>query len=75
VYGCTEAQRCNHHKQKPDFFVIQRASQNQFKKLRPGAGEMAQQLRALTALAEVLSSILNIHMVAHMESDALFWCV
>jgi hypothetical protein len=30
-----------------------------------GAGEMAQQLRPLTALPEVLSSIPNNHMVAH----------
>jgi len=30
-----------------------------------GAGEMAQQLRALTALLEVLSSIPSNHMVAH----------
>jgi hypothetical protein len=30
-----------------------------------GAGEMAQRLRALTALAEVLSSIPSNHMVAH----------
>jgi hypothetical protein len=30
-----------------------------------GAGEMAQQLRALTALPEVLSSIPSNHMVAH----------
>jgi len=30
-----------------------------------GAGEMAQQLRALTVLPEVLSSILSNHMVAH----------
>ena len=29
------------------------------------AGEMAQQLRALTALPEVLSSIPSHHMVAH----------
>jgi hypothetical protein len=29
------------------------------------AGEMAQQLRALTVLAEVLSSIPSNHMVAH----------
>jgi hypothetical protein len=34
-------------------------------KLRRGAGEMAQQLRALTALPEVLSSIPSNHMVAH----------
>jgi hypothetical protein len=30
-----------------------------------GAGEMAQQLRALTALQKVLSSIPSNHMVAH----------
>jgi hypothetical protein len=30
-----------------------------------GAGEMAQRLRALTALPEVLSSIPSHHMVAH----------
>jgi hypothetical protein len=30
-----------------------------------GAGEMAQRLRALTALPEVLSSILSNHMVVH----------
>jgi hypothetical protein len=30
-----------------------------------GAGEMAQRLRTLTALPEVLSSILSNHMVAH----------
>ncbi|ERE78386.1 Lipogenin [Cricetulus griseus] len=30
-----------------------------------GAGEMAQRLRALTALPEVLSSIPSNHMVAH----------
>jgi hypothetical protein len=30
-----------------------------------GAGEMAQRLRALTALSEVLSSIPSNHMVAH----------
>jgi hypothetical protein len=43
------------------------------------AGEMAQQLRALTALPEVLSSIPSNHMMAynHLKwgSDALFWCV
>ena len=42
------------------------------------AGEMAQQLRALTVLPEVLSSIPSKHMVAHnhlMGSHALFWCV
>jgi hypothetical protein len=31
----------------------------------PGAGEMAQQLRALTALPKVLSSNPSNHMVAH----------
>jgi hypothetical protein len=43
-----------------------------------GAREMAQRLRALTALPEVLSSIPSNYMVAHkpsvMRSDALFWC-
>jgi hypothetical protein len=32
---------------------------------KEGAGEMAQWLRALTALPEVLSSIPSNHMVAH----------
>jgi hypothetical protein len=38
-----------------------------------GAGEMAQQLRALTALPEVLSSIPSNHMVAHnhLQWDAM----
>jgi hypothetical protein len=39
---------------------------------------MAQRLRALTALPEILSSIPSNHMVAHshvMGPDALFWCV
>jgi hypothetical protein len=37
----------------------------QIKKMRSGAGEMAQWLRALTALPEILSSIPSNHMVAH----------
>jgi hypothetical protein len=36
-----------------------------FKKLDMGAGEMAQQLRVLTALLKVLSSNPNNHMVVH----------
>jgi hypothetical protein len=36
-----------------------------FKELMSQAGEMAQWLRALTVLPEVLSSIPNNHMVAH----------
>jgi hypothetical protein len=32
---------------------------------KPGAGEMAHRLRTLTALPEVLNSILSNHMVAH----------
>jgi hypothetical protein len=36
-----------------------------FKRLIMGAGEMAQQLRALTALLEALSSNPRNHMVAH----------
>jgi hypothetical protein len=35
------------------------------KKSLPGAGEMAQQLRALTALLEVLSPIPSNHVMAH----------
>ena len=41
---------------------------HEFKKIKIckyGTGEMAQQLRALTALPEVLSSIPSNHMVAH----------
>jgi len=37
-----------------------------------GAGEMAQQLRALAALPEVLSSIPSTHSNP-MESNAFFW--
>jgi hypothetical protein len=44
-----------------------------------GAGEMAQWLRALTALPEVLRSIPSNHMVdsqpSVMGSNGLFWCV
>lgn len=46
-----------------------------------GFGEMAQGLRALTTLSEVLSSISSNQMVSHnhlinlMESDAFFWGV
>jgi hypothetical protein len=36
-----------------------------FENANTGAGEMAQRLRALTALPEVLSSIPSNHMVAH----------
>jgi hypothetical protein len=36
-----------------------------YKVLRHGAGEMAQRLRALTALLKVLSSNSSNHMVAH----------
>jgi hypothetical protein len=39
--------------------------QNTHKRKIKRAGEMAQQLRALTALPEVLSSIPSNHMVAH----------
>ena len=42
-----------------------------------GSGEMAEWLRVLTALPEVVSSIPSIHMVSHkpsiMGSDSLFW--
>jgi hypothetical protein len=40
-------------------------SQLSFKNQNSGAGEMAQKLRALTALPKVLSSIPSNHMVAH----------
>jgi hypothetical protein len=36
-----------------------------YMKIKAGAGEMAQRLRALTALPKVLSSIPGNHMVAH----------
>jgi hypothetical protein len=41
------------------------------------AEEMDQQIRALTALPEVMSSNPSNHMVAYhvMRYDALFWCV
>jgi hypothetical protein len=43
------------------------------------AGEIAQWIRALTALLKVLSSNPRNYMVAHnppvMRSDALFWCI
>jgi hypothetical protein len=49
------------------------------KMLGMGAGEMAQWLRALTALSKVLSSNPSNHMVAHKpyvtRSDTLFWSV
>jgi hypothetical protein len=47
----------------------------QLMKAQNGAGEMAQQLRALTSLPEVLSSIPSNHMVAHNHLYALFWWV
>jgi hypothetical protein len=50
----------------------QAALQHLFKKVCTGAGEMAQRVRALTALLKVLSSNLSHHMVAH---NALFWCI
>jgi hypothetical protein len=48
-----------------------------FKKVFLGAGEMAQQLRALIAFPEVMSSILSNHMVNHLKWDygPVFWCV
>jgi hypothetical protein len=38
---------------------------NESGKARAGAGEMAQQVRALTALPEILSTIPSNHRVAH----------
>jgi hypothetical protein len=52
--------------QTADLEVKCKATDFQEENLRlEGAGELAQWLRALTALAEVLSSILSNHMVAH----------
>jgi hypothetical protein len=52
---------------------------SRLKKKNPRAGEMAQQLRALTALPKVLSSIPSSHNSGSQPSvkisDALFWCV
>jgi len=51
---------------------------NALKTLHYWVGDMAQWLRALTALPKVLSSIPSNHMVAHNHlttPDALFWCV
>ena len=42
-----------------------KSSSNNFKKQARRAGEMAQRLRALTALLKVLSSNPNNHLVAH----------
>jgi hypothetical protein len=47
------------------FKVVYLGSKN-IKKTK-GAGEMAQRLRALTALPKVLSSIPSNHMVAHNQ--------
>jgi hypothetical protein len=41
------------------------APDQRFKNPNPGAGEMAQRLRALFALPEILSSIPSNHMVDH----------
>jgi hypothetical protein len=45
--------------------TVHKINKQIFKKGREGAGEMAQWLRAPTALSEVLSSIPSNHMVAH----------
>jgi hypothetical protein len=42
-------------------------------KARLGAAEMAQRLRALAALLEVLSSISSNHMVTHNHFNVI-WC-
>jgi hypothetical protein len=44
---------------------VEGKTQGPFEKLPSGAGEMAQRVRALTALPEVLSSNPKNHMVAH----------
>jgi hypothetical protein len=58
-----------------------RSIPSQFRKLKGkgrGAGEMAQWLRAPTALPEVLSSNPSTHTVAHNHlqwDQTLFWCI
>jgi hypothetical protein len=53
----------------------QKTKQNKTNKKKAGfgAGEMAQRLRALTALLKVLSSIPSNHMVAHNYSFFFFF--
>jgi hypothetical protein len=60
-------QTCNGNEQKRE----KEKKKTALKKSIIWAGEMAQRLRALTALPEVLSSIPSNYMVG---SDALFWC-
>jgi hypothetical protein len=45
--------------------VFRKKKKKKRKKEKKGAGEMAQPLRALTALPEVLSSLPSNHVVAH----------
>jgi hypothetical protein len=49
---------------KDEGFALTDGTDNSIKRLI-GAGEMAQQLRALTTHSEVLSSVPSNHMVAH----------
>jgi hypothetical protein len=53
-------ERDNRRKALPSTLVL-----SYFKKQKPGAGEMAQRLKALTTLPEVLSSIPSNHMAAY----------
>jgi hypothetical protein len=53
------------HKNTYGGHIIKTNTKKVFLKWLKWAGEMAQWLRALTALLEVLSSIPNNHMVAH----------
>jgi len=45
--------------------IVNQNHKKKFKNVSVGAGEMAQRLRALTVLPEVLSSNPSNHMVAH----------
>jgi hypothetical protein len=49
----------------PNRFKDPKRGRQKYKSQRMRAGEMAQQLRALPAFPEVLSSSLSNHMVAH----------
>ena len=62
--GHTEFQVRLSHRKRPGLGGKKREREKK-KKGRKGAGEMAQWLRALSTLPEVLSSIPSNHMVAH----------
>jgi hypothetical protein len=62
VWSQSEFQDSQGYTEKPCLKTKTKTNKQKFKKR---FGEMAQHLRALTALPEVLTSILRNHMVAH----------